>query len=86
MAPKQLTLTSNLFNPSISNQQQGLIGSDLANIGILPLQDQLAKEIEKKQEFRKNVAEQLDTDKKTPLGPITFANDLQNFIKNCFKK
>ena len=80
MAPKQLTLTSNLFNPSISNQQQGLIGSDLANIGILPLQDQLAKEIEKKQEFRKNVAEQLDTDNKTPLGPITFANDLQNFI------
>ena len=79
---KQPTLSSNLFNLGIgSNNQQGLIGSDLSNIGILPLQDQLAKEIEKKQEFRKNVAGQLDTDKKIPLGPITFADDLENFIK-----
>ena len=57
---KTPTLTSNLLGIG-SNQQQGLIGSDLSNIGILPLQDQLAKEIEQKQreKLSKNIESQV---------------------------
>ena len=74
---KTPTLTSNLLGIG-SNQQQGLIGSDLSNIGILPLQDQLAKEIEQKQ--REKLSKNIDSQVVPPLGPITFADDLQNFI------
>ena len=74
---KTPTLTSNLLGIG-SNQQQGLIGSDLSNIGILPLQDQLAKEIEQKQ--REKLSKNIDSRVVPPLGPVTFADDLQNFI------
>ena len=48
-------------------------------IGVLPLEDQLAKEIEQKQ--RVKLSKDIDTDVVPPLGPITFSDDLQNFVK-----
>ena len=76
---KTPTLTSNLLGIG-SNQQQGLIGSDLSNIGILPLQDQLAKEIEQKQ--REKLSKNIDSQVVPPLGPITFADDFAKFYQS----
>lgn len=72
---KNPTLTSNLFGMNSSNPS-GILNIP---IGVLPLEDQLAKEIEQKQ--RVKLSKDIDTDVVPPLGPITFSDDLQNFVK-----
>ena len=72
---KNPTLTSNLFGMNSGNPS-GILNIP---IGVLPLEDQLAKEIEQKQ--RVKLSKDIDTDVVPPLGPITFSDDLQNFVK-----
>ena len=90
MAPKQPTLTSGLTvnSPGVKftpTSQMGLLGSLLEKIGVKPLGQQLAEEQQQKE--RALLSKDLDTQKGTTqlsqlgLGPVSFSDDVQNFIK-----